>query len=157
MSRILRLILNSCHSSPQSRPHEPMNLIPRVLATEGRLRRGATLPCAWGCSGAIQSGSGAAAAPRRRTPRCTRCRWPSASSLSSLLSARYGFGLLRRARAGRTLSSLLLLPVPLRLVCGSASVVKSWGKVAAGRGRRGRRRSRRGRGGRVCSTSGPAR
>jgi len=30
------------------------------------------------------------------------------------------------------------------LVCGGASVVKSWGKVAAGWGRRGRRRSRRG-------------
>ena len=35
----------------------------------------------------------------------------------SLLSARFGFGLLRRARVASTLASLLLLPV-----------VKSWGK-----------------------------
>jgi len=41
-------------------------------------------------------------------------------------------------RAGKGLASLLLLPVPLRLLCGGGAVVRSSGReVAAGRGRGG--------------------
>ena len=67
-------------------------------------------------------------AGHRRHPR-------AALSFSSLAS---GFGLPRRARAGKGLASLLLLPVPLRLLRGGGAVVRSSGReVAAGRGRGG--------------------
>jgi len=79
-------------------------------------------------------------AGHRRHPR-------AALSFSSLAS---GFGLPRRARAGKGLASLLLLPVPLRLLRGGGAVVKSGGRSGGGAGKRGRRKVRRGRGGRVC-------